>query len=137
MGIVWPVSAPFNPDPSTSAHAHTHAHVYLFIREGIAILAYGVLAGGFLTDRWLGQPRPQWPQEPLPNRSLVKYLLVIDAWGGWAKFQGLLAACRAVADRHAARGGRVVTVAMVAIAYVLALPGVAAVILGAYLLRAK
>ena len=26
--------------------------------QGIKILPYGVLAGGFLTDKWLGKPAP-------------------------------------------------------------------------------
>lgn len=28
------------------------------VKQGIAILAYGVLAGGFLTDEWLHKPLP-------------------------------------------------------------------------------
>ena len=28
------------------------------MKEGIAVLAYGVLAGGFLTDKWLYKPLP-------------------------------------------------------------------------------
>lgn len=28
------------------------------MKQGIAILAYGVLAGGFLTDKWLHKPLP-------------------------------------------------------------------------------
>ena len=50
-------------------------------REGICILAYGVLAGGFLTDRWLKQPVPS--TTTLANRSLIKYLLMIEEWGKW------------------------------------------------------
>ena len=46
--------------------------VPLCLKHGIKILAYGVLAGGFLTDTWLGSPPPDtsvsstWPflQEP-------------------------------------------------------------------------
>ena len=32
--------------------------VQLCDAQGIKILAYGVLAGGFLTDKWLGKPAP-------------------------------------------------------------------------------
>ena len=28
------------------------------MKQGIAVLAYGVLAGGFLTDEWLNKPLP-------------------------------------------------------------------------------
>lgn len=52
--------------------------------QGIAVLAYGVLAGGFLTDAWLGKPEPT---ENLSNRSLIKYRLIIQEWGSWALFQ--------------------------------------------------
>ena len=64
---------------------------------GVSLLAYGVLAGGFLTDGWLGRSDPGFAFE---NRSLVKYRLVIEEFGGWALFQELLTALRAVADRH-------------------------------------
>lgn len=69
-----------------------------FAREnGIGILAYGTLAGGFLTDAWFGKPDPGFAFE---NRSLVKYRLIIEDFGGWSLFQDLLAALRRVADRH-------------------------------------
>lgn len=90
--------------------------------RGVALLCYGTVAGGFLADRWLGAPEPR---EPLENRSLTKYKLIIDDIGGWELFQGLLRALRAVADR---RGSDIATVASAA---VLARPGVAAVIVGA------
>lgn len=67
--------------------------------RGVSIFAYGVLAGGFLTDAWLGRPDPGFDFE---NRSLVKYRLIIEEFGGWALFQDLLATLRAVADRNGA-----------------------------------
>jgi aryl-alcohol dehydrogenase-like predicted oxidoreductase len=51
-------------------------------------LAYGTLLGGFLSAKWLGQPEPT--SDALSNRSLVKYQLMIQDWGGWERFQGLL-----------------------------------------------
>lgn len=64
----------------------THLFLRLFCvsSQGIAVLAYGVLAGGFLTDAWLGKPEPT---ENLANRSLIKYRLIIQEWGPWALFQ--------------------------------------------------
>ena len=91
-------------------------------RSGVAVLAYGALAGGFLTDRWLGAPDPGFAFE---NRSLVKYRLIIKEFGGWARFQALLRTLRAVADRRGA------DVAAVAVRAMLETPGVAAVIVGA------
>ena len=63
--------------------------------DGIGLLCYGALAGGFLSKRYLGRADPT---PPLENRSLVKYRLIIDEFGGWDRFQNLLAALE--------RGGR-------------------------------
>ena len=91
-------------------------------KRGVALLCYGTVAGGFLGDRWLGRPEPV---EPLENRSLTKYKLIIDDIGGWDLFQTLLATLHGIADRH---GSNIATVASAA---VLNRPGVAAVIVGA------
>ncbi|HET6984754.1 MAG TPA: aldo/keto reductase [Myxococcaceae bacterium] len=99
-----------------------HGMVELCRERGIALLAYGTVAGGFLSDRWLGQPSPG---EPLGNRSLVKYRLIIDEFGGWPLFQELLGALRQVAERHGC------DIATVATRAVLDRPGVAAAIVGA------
>ncbi len=95
--------------------------VALAREHDLALFAYGTVAGGFLSDRWLGRPEPQGPLE---NRSLTKYKLIIDEAGGWAMFQALLAACRGVADRHGT------DIATVASRLILDRPGVAAVIVG-------
>ena len=88
----------------------------------VALLCYGTVAGGFLGDAWLGRPEPE---APLENRSLIKYKLIIDDFGGWELFQTLLRTLRAIADKHG------VDIATIASAAVLARPGVAAVIVGA------
>jgi aryl-alcohol dehydrogenase-like predicted oxidoreductase len=90
--------------------------------RGVSLLAYGALAGGFLHARWLGAPAPT---EPLENRSLVKYRLIIDECGGWAAYQQLLAALHALARRHG------VGVGTVALRWVLDQPAFAAAIVGA------
>jgi aryl-alcohol dehydrogenase-like predicted oxidoreductase len=90
--------------------------------HGVALLCYGTVAGGFLSDRWLGASEPV---APLANRSLTKYKLIIEDFGDWALFQELLAALRRVADRHGA------DIASVASRLTLDYPGVAAVIVGA------
>ncbi len=91
-------------------------------KRGIGLLCYGTVAGGFLSDRWLGKTEPA--QLP-PNRSLTKYKLIIDEFGGWDLFQELLQALRAVADRHDC------DIATVASRAILEKPGVAGVIVGA------
>ncbi len=90
--------------------------------RGVSLICYGTVAGGFLSDRWLGVAEPA---EPLENRSLTKYKLIIDDFGGWSLFQALLATLRRIADRHRA------DIATVASAAMLGRPGVAAVIVGA------
>ena len=90
--------------------------------RGVALLAYGALAGGFISERWLGAPEPA---VPLENRSLVKYRLMIDEFGGWALFQELLQVLAAVGAGHA------VGIGSVAIRWTLDQPGVAAAIVGA------
>ena len=86
------------------------------------LLCYGTLAGGFLTEHWLGRAEP----EATPtNRSLVKYKLIIEEFGGWSAFQALLRALQTIARRHA------VSLSSVAIRWVLDQPGVAAAIVGA------
>jgi aryl-alcohol dehydrogenase-like predicted oxidoreductase len=91
-------------------------------RRGISLLCYGSVAGGFLAERWLGVPEPPFPQE---NRSLTKYHLIIEEFGGWTRFQHLLAALAAIARRHD------VGISSVAIRHVLDRPQVAAAIVGA------
>ena len=90
--------------------------------HGVSLLCYGTVAGGFLSDRWLGMPEPAAGFE---NRSLIKYRLIIDDFGGWALFQKLLQTLRRIADRH---GSDIATVASAAM---LKRPAVAGVIVGA------
>ncbi|UOM37279.1 aldo/keto reductase [Acuticoccus sp. I52.16.1] len=100
-----------------------HAQMVPAARDhGVHLLCYGTVAGGFLSDRWLGVPEPQGPLE---NRSLTKYKLIIDDTGGWDAFQALLADVREVAD---ATGTDIATVASRA---VLEWDRVAGVIVGA------
>lgn len=89
---------------------------------GVQIHCYGVLAGGFLTDEWLGVADPGYQFE---NRSLIKYRLIIDEFGGWDLFQELMAALRAIADKHG------VTLSAVASRAMLDRSDVGAIILGA------
>ncbi|RWX80855.1 aldo/keto reductase [Neorhizobium lilium] len=96
--------------------------VQLAAEKSFALFCYGTVAGGFLGDRWLGQPEPE---HPLENRSLTKYKLIIDDIGGWDFLQALLSTLRTIADRHQ------VDIATVASAAMLTRPGVAAVIIGA------
>jgi len=94
-----------------------------FCREhGIKLLCYGTVAGGFLSERWLGVPEPK---PPFDNRSLVKYKLMIDEFGSWQTFQELLVALKSVAVKHQA------TISNIAARWVLDRPQVGAAIIGA------
>jgi len=95
----------------------------LCAEHDLALLGYGTLAGGFLTDRWLDAPEPA----SLQTWSQMKYKRFVDVAGGWDALQRVLRAARNVADRHD------VTIANVACRYVLEQPGVAAIIIGARL----
>jgi len=90
--------------------------------RGIGLLCYGTVAGGFLSERWLGQPEPLLP---FTNRSLTKYKLIIDDFGGWKLFQQLLQTLSGIASKHSC------DIATVASRAILQRPGVAAVIVGA------
>jgi aryl-alcohol dehydrogenase-like predicted oxidoreductase len=90
--------------------------------RNVALLCYGTVAGGFLSERWLGRPEPH---VTLANRSLVKYKLIIDDFGGWELFQQLLAVLSKIAAKHAS------AIASVASRAILDRPAVAAAIVGA------
>jgi aryl-alcohol dehydrogenase-like predicted oxidoreductase len=90
--------------------------------HGIQLLCYGVLAGGFLAERHLGVGEPEPPFE---NRSLAKYKLIIDEFGGWKLQQQMLETLQAIAIKHAT------TIAVIAARWVLDRDPVAAVMIGA------
>ncbi len=62
----------------------------------IGLLCYGALAGGFLSDRYLGAATPNPPYE---TRSLTKYRLIIDECAGWERYQELLQMLAEMAER--------------------------------------
>jgi aryl-alcohol dehydrogenase-like predicted oxidoreductase len=84
----------------------------LCVAHGVARFAYGSLLGGFLGEAWLGAPEPAI--DSLGNRSLVKYKLILDDWGGWERFQRLLAATAEVASAHRCSLARVAVEAVIA-----------------------
>ena len=92
------------------------------LSQGIGLLAYGVLCGGLVSEKWLGRPEPS--RAELNTVSLSKYKQMIGLWGGWDLFQELLGALKSVADKHG------VSIANVATADILDRPAVAGVIIG-------
>ncbi|MBL7847763.1 MAG: aldo/keto reductase [Cyclobacteriaceae bacterium] len=90
--------------------------------NNIHLLCYGTVAGGFLSDRWLGDAEPLPPYE---NRSQVKYRLMIEEFGSWVLFQELLRTLHGIAEKHHT------SLANVATRYILERPQVGAAIIGA------
>lgn len=91
----------------------------------VKLLAFGTLAGGFLTDKWLGKPEPSMKE--LTTWSQMKYKRFIDTAGGWALYQNLLQTVKEIAVKHKA------SVANISSRFILENPAVAAVIVGARL----
>lgn len=94
---------------------------------GVRLLAYGTLAGGFLSERWLGKPEPQ----SISDWSKMKYKRFIDTAGGWDAYQQVLRAAAEIAGRHG------VSISNVATRWVLENEAVAGVIIGARLGEAQ
>jgi aryl-alcohol dehydrogenase-like predicted oxidoreductase/enamine deaminase RidA (YjgF/YER057c/UK114 family) len=97
------------------------------LANGVKLLAYGTLGGGFLSDRWLGREAPA----EIADWSKMKYRRFIEAMGGWGVFQALLAELAAIARRYG------VSISNVATRWVLEHPAVGAVIVGARLTESE
>lgn len=95
------------------------------LANGVRLLAYGTLAGGWLSERWLGQPEPDW--ERTGTWSQMKYGRFLREAGGWPALQALLKVLHQVSNRHG------VSIPNVATRWVLDQPAVAGVIIGARL----
>jgi aryl-alcohol dehydrogenase-like predicted oxidoreductase len=91
-------------------------------QHGITLLTYGTYCGGLLSEKYLGMTEPAYGQ--LSTVSLRKYMGMIQAWGGWRLFQELLRVLKQIADKHE------VSIANVAVRYILDQPAVAGVIVG-------
>jgi len=96
--------------------------VQFCLQHDMKLLTYGTLLGGFLSENWIGQPEPNY--NSLSTVSLRKYFQFISKFGGWQIFQGVLKAVKEVANKHN------VSVANVAIKYILDKPAVGGVIIG-------
>lgn len=73
--------------------------------SGSRVLAFGTLAGGFFSERWLGAAKPA----DIADWSKMKYGRFIDVAGGWDRFQALLATLDQVAKKHGAQIANVAT----------------------------
>jgi aryl-alcohol dehydrogenase-like predicted oxidoreductase len=94
-------------------------------QHNIKLFTYGTLCGGLLSEKYLGAREPG--RYELTTASQRKYKQMIDAWAGWSLFQELLATLQAIAQKHQ------VSLANVAVRYILDSPAVGGVIVGARL----
>lgn len=91
-------------------------------RNIVAFYAYGTLMGGLISERYLWVNEPI---EPLENRSIRKYLRIINDWGDWELFQRLLKELQRIANKYD------VTLSDIAVAWTLWRLSRGAVIIGA------
>ncbi len=103
----------------------SHQMTKVCLAHNIKLLAFGTVAGGFLTEKWLDKP------EPVLNSSLtwsqMKYKRFIDAAGGWHKFQHVLRILSELSIKNNT------SIANIASRYILDQPAVGGVIIGARL----
>jgi aryl-alcohol dehydrogenase-like predicted oxidoreductase/enamine deaminase RidA (YjgF/YER057c/UK114 family) len=92
---------------------------------GTKVLAFGTVAGGFLSEKWLNMSEPVINN--LATWSEMKYKRFIDQTGGWQNFQEQLKTLSEIAEN------RSVSIANIASAYILAQTGVGGIIIGARL----
>lgn len=87
--------------------------------HGVSTFCYGTLAGGLLSDRWIGVDNID-PE----TRSHVKYMQVVGDTMGFDGFRDCLLLLKSIADKYG------VSVSNVATKYILAKDGVGAAIVG-------
>lgn len=90
--------------------------------SGVRLLAFGTLAGGFLSEKWLGQAEPNLTEDF--TWSQMKYKRFIHTAGGWSGFQKLLSTLQTIAQNKG------VSIANIASRFILEQPAVAALIIG-------
>lgn len=97
----------------------------LCLKHQIKLLAFGTLAGGFLSEKWLNKPAPIMSESL--TWSQMKYKRFVDAAGGWDKFQQLLHTLDLVSKKNNT------SIANVSSRFILEQPAVGGVIIGARL----
>jgi aryl-alcohol dehydrogenase-like predicted oxidoreductase len=94
----------------------------LCVQYGIKVLAFGTVAGGFLSEKWLNKPEPII--DSLATWSEMKYKRFIDQTGSWKTFQVLLQTLAEIAEHKS------VDVANIASHYIVEQNGIGGVIIG-------
>ena len=100
-----------------------HGMLDLCQAYSVKTLAFGTLAGGFLSNKWLNQPEPDINK--LATWSQMKYKRFIDQTGTWDNFQQLLQTIHQIAI------AKEVSIANIASRYIMEHEGVGGVVIGA------
>ncbi|XP_057457844.1 flagellar radial spoke protein 5 isoform X3 [Lotus japonicus] len=92
---------------------------------GVKLITYGTVMGGLLSEKFLDTNiNIPFAGPAINTPSLQKYKRMVDAWGGWGLFQGLLRTLKQVATKHG------VSISTVAVKYVLDQSAVAGSMVG-------
>lgn len=92
---------------------------------GVKLITYGTVMGGLISEKFLdANISIPFAGPALDTPSLNKYKRMVDAWGGWNLFQQLLREVKQVANKHG------VSMATVAVRYILDQPAVAGSMIG-------
>ncbi|XP_058779712.1 flagellar radial spoke protein 5-like isoform X3 [Vicia villosa] len=92
---------------------------------GVKLITYGTVMGGLLSEKFLdANINIPFAGPAINTPSLQKYKRMVDAWGGWGLFQGLLRTLKQVASKHG------VSISAVAVKYILDQPAVAGSMVG-------
>ncbi|WJX73670.1 hypothetical protein P8452_57427 [Trifolium repens] len=92
---------------------------------GVKLITYGTVMGGLLSEKFLdANINIPFAGPAINTPSLQKYKRMVDAWGGWNLFQGLLRTLKQVSLKHG------VSIATVAVKYILDQPAVAGSMVG-------
>lgn len=92
---------------------------------GVKLITYGTVMGGLLSEKFLDTNiNIPFAGPAINTPSLSKYKRMVDAWGGWGLFQGLLRTLKQVSTKHG------VSIATVAVKYILDQPAVAGSMVG-------
>ena len=94
----------------------------LCIQSNVKLLAFGTMAGGFLTEKWLNQSEPG--ADKIATWSQMKYKRFIDAAGGWKIFQQFLQVIDSIAKQNH------VPISNIVSRYMLEQPAVGGIIIG-------
>ncbi|XP_074268175.1 putative oxidoreductase At1g06690, chloroplastic isoform X2 [Silene latifolia] len=93
--------------------------------KGVKLITYGTVMGGLLSEKFLDTNLSiPFAGPKLNTPSLQKYKRMVDAWGGWSQFQVLLQQLSKIGRKHG------VSIATVAVKYILDQPAVAGSMIG-------